>query len=186
MAEAAAARKTEEEAAGAAPARPRRDWTALLVALLTTINLGALGGLSVLLRNLWEKVNVVGTQLARVEARQAAEVDAGAPKPLQPREYGVLYPLEGFLVNLPSDHGPKFLQTQIELELADPIVESELAKKNAAVRDSVIVLLSSRPYQTLREAAGLKQLREDVKKSINQLLTTGKVREVYFTQFHFN
>lgn len=179
-----AARKVEEESSPAA--HGRRDWGTLAVALLTTVNLAALGGLAFLLRNLWEKVDTVGNQLARVEARQAAETTAGSAKALQPREYGVLYPLEGFLVNLPSDHGPKFLQTQIELELADPVVEGELTKKTAAVRDAVIVLLSSRPYATLREPAGLKQLREDLKKSINNLLTTGKVREVYFTQFHFN
>jgi flagellar FliL protein len=74
----------------------------------------------------------------------------------------------------------------MELELADPAVEDEISRKKAAVRDAIIVLLSSRNYRDLREAAGLKKLRVDLVKAINNLLSTGKVKEVYFTQFHFN
>ena len=74
----------------------------------------------------------------------------------------------------------------MELELADPSLEDEVTRKKAALRDAVIVLLSSRTYKELKESNGIKILRADILKSINNLLTTGKVREIYFTQFLFN
>src|SRR5262249_4392619 len=107
-------------------------------------------------------------------------------KEMQSPAMGLLYPLDSFLVNISSDQGPKFLQTQMELELGDPGTEDEVARKKAAIRDAIIVLLSSRTYKELREPSGMKKLRVDLLRAINNLLTTGKIKEVYFTQFHFN
>ena len=99
---------------------------------------------------------------------------------------GALYPLDSFLVNVTSPEGPRFLQAQIELELQDPELESEIARKKPAIRDSIIVLLSSRAYTELRDPNGMKKLREDLLRAVNNLLVGGKVKAAYFTQFHFN
>lgn len=74
----------------------------------------------------------------------------------------------------------------MELELTDSATEEEITKKKAAIRDAVIVLLSSRSYKQIREASGMVTLRRDILRAVNNLLTSGQVREVYFTQFHFN
>ena len=90
------------------------------------------------------------------------------------------------MVNVNSEQGSKFLQVQMELELSDPVVEDEVSRKKAAIRDSIIVLLTSRSYQELRASNGLKALRTDVIQSVNHLLSGGKVKDVFFTQYHFN
>jgi flagellar basal body-associated protein FliL len=33
---------------------------------------------------------------------------------------------------------------------------------------------------------GMKKLRADLIRAINNLLSGGKIKEIYFTQFHFN
>ena len=48
------------------------------------------------------------------------------------------------------------------------------------------MLLSSKSYRELREPSGMKRLRQDLLRSVNSLLSGGKIREIYFTQFHFN
>jgi flagellar FliL protein len=105
---------------------------------------------------------------------------------LTPPTPGTLYPMESFLVNISSDQGPKFLQTQMEFELMDAATEDEISKKKSAIRDAIIVLLSSRSYKQIRDTSGMVNLRRDLLRVVNNLLTTGQVREVYFTQFHFN
>jgi flagellar FliL protein len=94
--------------------------------------------------------------------------------------------MESFLVNITSDQGPKFLQTQMEFELTDAATEDEVTRKKSAIRDAIIVLLSSRSYKQIRETTGMVTLRHDILRAVNNLLSNGKVREVYFTQFHFN
>jgi flagellar basal body-associated protein FliL len=154
----------------------------------TLINLAALGALGFFVRQMSTQVKGLEQHVAAVEvaAEKKKEVPHSLGKELEPRSLGTLYPLDSFLVNISSDQGAKFLQTQMELELGDPAVEEELTRKKAAVRDAVIVLLSSHSYKELREPVGIKKLREELIRSINNLLATGKIKEVYFTQFHFN
>ena len=108
------------------------------------------------------------------------------PAKLKPQNLGILYALEGFLINLNSKMGTKYLQTQIELELLDDNVEEEISRKKAILRDTIIMLLSSRSYEMLRKPAGMKKLRKDLLRSLNNVLNSGKIKEIYFTRFHFN
>jgi flagellar FliL protein len=157
-----------------------------LTALMTALNLVALGGVAYFMQDMWAEIEQLHRKIVEVSQPELAQSSSPVGKELQPQNLGVLYPLEGFLVNLSSNQGPKFLQAQMELELDNPSVEEELIRKKAAIRDSVIALLSSHSYKTLRQPAGISDLRDEVRKKINNLLSTGKIKQVYFTQFHFN
>jgi flagellar protein FliL len=182
-----AAKKVDPKAAGNTPpaeTKPKKDWMGVVLVFLVTTNLVAVGAMGFLLKNLWQKMKDVSTQPPKVVEAPAAPDTVG--KELQAPSLGVLYPMETFLVNINSDQGTKYLQAQMELELSDPALEDEISRKKAALRDSIIVLLTSRTYKELREANGIKKLRSDLTKVLNGLLSTGKVKEIYFTQFHFN
>jgi flagellar protein FliL len=156
----------------------------LLVVMINTVVLSALG---YVVTQLWEKMKGLSDKAAQLEQAQKEEEEKPAPaKEFIPPELGVLYPLESFLVNISSDRGPRFLQMQMELELDNAALEDEIALKRPALRDAIILLLTSRTYAELREKEGIKKLRADLIKSINGLLKTGNIREIYFTQFHFN
>jgi flagellar FliL protein len=165
--------------------RPKVDFLGLVIFGLVTVNLITLGGMGFFLQKMWVRVQELKLQLDRVSAAPTGD-EGPLGKEMQPQNLGTLYPLESFLVNIGSEQGPKFLQTQMELELSEPGVEDEISRKKAAIRDGVIMLLTSRSYRELREPDGMKKLRQDLLKSINGLLSSGKVKEIYFTQFHFN
>jgi len=179
--------KVVEEAAKAPSEKKAKDWLGLIVLVLVVINVGVVGAMGFFMSKMWGHIRILQSVVEKPEPAPVVVDQHGAiGKDLEPAKIGVLFPMESFLVNIQSEQGTKFLQTQMEFELADPSIEEELSRKKAAVRDAVIVLLSSRTYQQLRQADGLKDLRREIISSVNHLLTSGKVREVYFTQFHFN
>jgi len=152
---------------------------------LLTVNILTLTALLYLQNNLWGQLHkLTQTEKEKVEA----EVNALLQKQPEniPSVPGSLLPMDSFLVNIKSDQGPKYLQTQWELELADPTLEEEVLAKKSVIRNAAIVLLSSKTYKELREDSGMKGLRKEVLRTINNLLTTGTVNNLYFTKFHFN
>lgn len=168
-------------------AKPAKRWDllGLVVFVLVCLNLGTAGAMGYFMQKMWERIQDLQSQTHRLTAK-TNQPESQVGKEMQAPGMGELFPIESFLVNITSDQGPKFLQAQMELELADPAVAEELTRKKPAIRDSVIVLLSSRSFKDLREPNGMKKLRADLLRSMNNLLTTGKVKEIYFTQFHFN
>jgi flagellar FliL protein len=169
-------------------APPKKDMLGIIVFALVTIYLVSVGGMGYFMQKMWGRVQELSaaTQKLATAGEEEEEEAPATGKELEPQNLGILYPIESFLVNISSDQGPKFLQTQMEFELSEPALEDEIARKKPAIRDSIIVLLSSKSYKELREPAGMKKLRQDLLKSVNGLLSTGKVKEIYFTQFHFN
>src|SRR3989338_871480 len=175
MAEAAKKEKSALSVANQAPVTPSRDWMGVLMLTLVTVNLIALSAMGYFIQKMWGQVHSV-SELAKsltVEKEPAKEAP-GFGKEIEPHKIGTLYPLDNILVNITSDQGPKFLQVQMDLELNDPALEAELKTKKPIVRDAILVLLSSRSYKELREPSGLKTLRADLMRAINNVLSSGK------------
>jgi flagellar protein FliL len=171
--------------------KPKIELMTVLLLAVVLVNMLAVGFMGSYMKKMWSKIHDLQLRAQKAEREADPTFDNDKKKDvvgkeLHPSVGGPLYPMESFLVNIASDTGPKFLQTQMELELTDPALEDEVTRKKAALRDAIIVLLSSRTYKDLREPSGMKALRTDILKAMNNLLTTGKVREIYFTQFHFN
>lgn len=61
--------------------------------------------------------------------------------------------------------------------------KAELDEKRAKILDAVIEELSTSSFRELLTPQGKRNLRERIKKAINQLLETGEVQHVYFTTF---
>lgn len=163
----------------------RPDFLGIAIFSLVVINLATVGGMGYFMQLMWNRIGDLQGQTQKLQKSEEPSQSV-IGKELQPQNLGSLYPIESFLVNIASDQGPKFLQTQMELELQDPAVEDEIARKKPAIRDAIIVLLSSRSYKELREPAGMRKLRSDLIRVINNLLSTGRIKDIYFTQFHFN
>lgn len=192
MAEAAKKEKNLPVPAGSVPATPpkitpSRDWVGVGLLCLVTINLLALSGMGYFMQKMWVQIREVSTLAKKTALAPVPEKEVrGFGKEIEPHKMGPLYNVESILVNINGDQGPKFLQVQMDLEMNDPAVEEELKKKKPIVRDAILVLLSSRSYKELREPEGMKKVRSDLLRSINNLLNTGKIKEIYFQQFHFN
>ena len=96
---------------------------------------------------------------------------------------GPMYPLEVFTVNLLSDSGRKFLKTQVNLELDDNSLSSELDSKAPVIRDLVILILTSKTLEEVSTAKGKEKLKEQLVNQINLRLQDGQINNIYFTEF---
>jgi len=96
---------------------------------------------------------------------------------------GPIYPLDPFTVNLLSANADRYLKCKIDLELDSPDLQKEIDKKLPAIRDMIIQILSSKTVEEIQTAKGKEKLKEEIKRKINSILTTGQIRNVYFTQF---
>ena len=98
-------------------------------------------------------------------------------------EIGPIYPLDKFVVNLVSTNANRYLKCKIDLELDSQELQQEIDKKLPAIRDLIIRVLSSKTVEEIQTSKGKEKLKEEIKRKINEVLTTGEVRNVYFTEF---
>lgn len=91
--------------------------------------------------------------------------------------------LEPFIVNLQDNSGTRYLKLTVNLELAPNSSAAELTAQMPQVRDSLIILLSSKSYSDIGTVEGKYQMRDEIVARINQFLTKSKVKTAYFTDF---
>jgi flagellar FliL protein len=97
-------------------------------------------------------------------------------------EVGTLYELKRFTANLLSDKGRKYIRCTISLELDSPELQGEIDSKLAAVRDSIINVLSSKTYEEISTTKGKERLKDEIVATLNQSLVDGRVKNLFFTE----
>ena len=107
-----------------------------------------------------------------------------AVKKVEPKdEIGTMFPLEPFVVNLADSSGKRFLKTTMELELSDEALAEEIKARLPQIKDSILLLLSSKNFNDIYTVHGKIKLREEIIIRVNTFLKHGRVRNVYFTEF---
>lgn len=96
---------------------------------------------------------------------------------------GVLVSLDPFIVNLSSDAGKRYLKLTMQLELARPGMANEVTNHMPQIKDAIITVLSSKSADDLLTIEGKFRLKEQVLTRINNLLTTGVVKNIFFVEF---
>ncbi|HHL40482.1 MAG TPA: flagellar basal body-associated FliL family protein [Deltaproteobacteria bacterium] len=96
---------------------------------------------------------------------------------------GNVYDMRPFIVNLMDNAGTRYLKVDVSIELASPEQEAELKKLLPQIRDSIIILLSSKSYDDVGTVEGKFKLRDEIVARVNQHLGGEGVRTVYFTDF---
>ncbi len=67
--------------------------------------------------------------------------------------------------------------------MEDKKVEEELKKRLHEVRDNVITILTGKTFRQIRSATGKTALRDEIVVRVNAILTTGRVKKAFFTDF---
>ena len=98
-------------------------------------------------------------------------------------EIGPLFPLEVFIVNLAGTAGERYLKVNLELELKDSSLTVELEKRKPQVRDTILLLLSSKTFEDVATFKGKTKLRSEITARLNGILAPGSIKKVYFTEF---
>jgi flagellar FliL protein len=113
-------------------------------------------------------------------ADQAAEgADKGAA---QENLEGQLVPLPVFLVNLADPLGRRYLKLGIEVEVRDPQAQEALTKYEAKIKDTLLLLLSSKTYDALSTMKAKVELKQEIADRLNQIVGNGAILRVYITE----
>ncbi|THJ20850.1 MAG: flagellar basal body protein FliL [Nitrospira sp. CG24E] len=103
------------------------------------------------------------------------EAKAGGP--------GAIYDVEPFIVNLADTPEVRYLKLTVKLELENQEASAELANRVPQLRDTILVLLTSKDAASIRTTQGKFQLRDEITQRVNSLLPKPAVRAAYFTDF---
>ena len=109
-----------------------------------------------------------------------------APELLDSRplsDIGILYPLDGFTVNLKSDQGRRYLKATMSLELNGEELSLELDAKAPVIRDRVIRILTSKTLEEVSSKKGKQKVSEQIMDTLNSMIKDGSIRGIYFTEF---
>jgi flagellar FliL protein len=111
-------------------------------------------------------------------------LEMGGGEPVQVEDAATqTYALETFVVNLNDPGGKRYLKTNIELEYSAEGVGEELVRRLPQLRDMILLQLSSKALDDIQSVDGKIALRRELIQRINQTLTSGKIRNLYFTEF---
>jgi flagellar FliL protein len=98
-------------------------------------------------------------------------------------EIGTLYPLDTFTVNLKSDAGHRYLKVTMSLELDGDELSIELDKKAPVIRDRIIRILTSKTLEEISSRKGKDKVSQQIEDTLNAMLTDGRIKGIYFTEF---
>ena len=91
--------------------------------------------------------------------------------------------LEPFVVNLADPDQLRYLKVAIKLQLDRPQEETDFTIKLPAIRDALLVLLTSKESRSLRTVDGKMLVRHEIGGRVNAIMKKGKIQQVYFTEF---
>ena len=96
---------------------------------------------------------------------------------------GAIYDVDPFIVNLADTPEVRYLKLTVKLELENQEASTELASRIPQLRDTILVLLTSKDAASIRTPQGKFQLRDEITQRVNSLLPKPSVRAAYFTDF---
>ena len=103
--------------------------------------------------------------------------------PAEKAEYGFMFPLDPFIVNLAGSGGSRFLKVNVSLKMSAPEVHLELRKNILKIRDSILFLLSNKSFEDIDSFQEKSKLENEIMVRVNKFLTAGQVNGAYFTEF---
>jgi flagellar FliL protein len=112
-------------------------------------------------------------------------VKTAEPAPAKKAAAPVTYPLEAFVVNIGDGPDVRYLKVKIELEttLGGEKVKKELDPFMPPLRDSILLLLTSKSFQDVQSLNGKTNLKGEILAIAKKVIPSGNISAVYFTDF---
>lgn len=96
---------------------------------------------------------------------------------------GELVALDPFIVNLADASGKRYLKLSLSVEVADKPTVADLQKVMPVVKDSILLLLSSKSYSDIATLEDKLHLKREIIMRLNQILGGPKVVDLFFSDF---
>ncbi len=150
-----------------------------LVKILIYVALGAVGIVLMAVIAFY-----VATFAAKKQYKDVASIVVMKPPP--PRDSFKFQ--NDFRVNTADVSSTHFIKLKLSLgfEEGNAALSGELAKRSDQLRNVINLILAGKTKADLNSVSKQLELREEIKASINHLLSNGKVEEVYFNEFIVN
>jgi len=91
--------------------------------------------------------------------------------------------ISDLVVNPAETDGTRYVCTTVSLESASPQIAEEIKQRESQIRDALIKILGKRTVTELSSLTVRERIREEIKESVNDLLSGGEVEGVYFSNF---
>ncbi len=93
--------------------------------------------------------------------------------------------LKPFVVNLSAPQGaaPQYLKVKIALKLDKAITAKEVDYRLPEIQSAILILLGAQTADGIQTTGGKLALKDAIRHRINSRLDSGKVTDVYFTEF---
>lgn len=151
----------------------------IVIALLVVLLVGGGATAFFMLGSSHEEATATTTQQdTKVEKKKSS-----SKKSTDHLTIGPMYPMAQFVVNLLSESGNRFLKVAVDLELSDVKLQPEMDHKKSLIRDIIIRTFSSKTFEEISTLKGKDKLKEEVLDKINENLSDGQVKNIYFTDF---
>ena len=116
----------------------------------------------------------------QAEASKAAAIAKTVPEEAQ---IGPMVEIKEFVVNIIGQDVSHYVKASMSLELDREATLDEVNKRMPQIRDAILLLIGNKTYEELQDIQGKNQIKAEVKSRINSFLKTGKVNNVYLTDF---
>ena len=95
----------------------------------------------------------------------------------------VVYAIKDIVVNPAGTGGSRFLSVSFGFELPYQGLEQDMESREAAVRDALITIMSSKTVAQLTDSKQKEITRYQIKKRVEQILSVDDIGSVYYTDF---
>jgi flagellar FliL protein len=112
-------------------------------------------------------------------------VPVPATQPNKADELGPMIPVGNeIIVNiLGADGSEHYVKLNVTLEVDSEKTKDDVTKRIPLIRNNIIDIMNSTTVEKIVEKEGKDLIRSEISKNINQQLTSGKVKNVFFEDF---
>jgi flagellar protein FliL len=109
--------------------------------------------------------------------------------PLQIGQTGAVSPvgpmidIKSFIVNIQDNTETRYLKAAMTLEVDGDSTAEEVSLRMPQIKDAILLMVSNKTFEDLQDLQGKMQLRAELNTRINKFLKSGRVKQVYFTDF---
>jgi flagellar protein FliL len=115
---------------------------------------------------------------------QAADGTAvSKPHSGKPAAPGEVFAVPDLVINPAGTGGRRYLKVAAAIEVHEAKAAKELELRKAQVRDLLIRDLSARTLEELTDPVAKEEMRTTVVAELNEILTSGRVANLYFTEY---
>lgn len=96
---------------------------------------------------------------------------------------GPMVEIKDFVVNIIGEDTPHYVKASLSLELDKEATLEEVNKRMPQIRDAILLLIGNKTFEELQDIQGKNQVKAELKSKINSFLKTGKINNIYLTDF---